>query len=902
MTAQIPDLSPQSSAALQRRLADLEQETIRLGQENARLFQELEARNHELSESQEQQTATSEVLRALASSPIDLEPVLNAVAVNAARLCEADNAQILRVEGDRLQAVVSYGPMQAFAAGESRAISRGYVTGRAVRDLQTIHVLDLLTAVESEFPEARDLQARGGHRTTLVTPLLREGIAIGAIVILRGEVRPFTDRQIKLLETFADQAAIAVENARLFEELKRSIEELKALGQIGQAVNSTLDLQQVLETIVAHAVQLSGTDVGTIYEFDQAEQVFVPRANYGASDQLIEGLRAARIHLGETVVGQAALQRGPVQLPDIHDQPDYSLRALLAREGLRALLAVPMLREDRVIGALVVRRRQAGAVPPETVERLQTFAAQSALAMQNARLFQELDEKSHALEVASKHKSDFLANMSHELRTPLNAIIGYSEMLQEEAEELGQDDFIPDLQKIHGAGKHLLGLINDILDLSKIEAGKMELYLEEFSIPWVVADVVAIVRPLMEKKANTLQVRCADDLGTMRADLTKVRQTLFNLLSNAAKFTDHGTISLAVARESIDGGEQVSFAVGDTGIGMTPEQLNRLFQAFSQAQASTTREYGGTGLGLAISRHFCRMMGGDITLESEPGVGSTFTVRLPTVVEEETREPTPEAGDTGDHSPPATPRSPLVLVIDDDPATRDLLRRVLSKEGFRVATAANGEEGLRLATELRPDAITLDVLMPGMDGWAVLAALKADPDLADVPVIMLTMLDDKNLGYALGATDYITKPADRERLLAVLRKYGPDQGGGILIVEDDAATREMLRRMLETEGWTVGEAHNGRVGLERVAERQPHLILLDLMMPEMDGFEFVTSLRKHEEWRAIPVVVITAMDLTPDDRRRLNGYVERILQKGASSREALLAEVRELVARVGRAE
>ncbi len=417
----------------------------------------------------------------------------------------------------------------------------------------------------------------------------------------------------------------------------------------------------------------------------------------------------------------------------------------------------------------------------------------------------------------------------------------------------------------------------------------MELYLESFEVAGLVRDVAAMIQPLVEKNANRLVVRCPDDIGPMQADLTKVRQALFNLLSNACKFTDHGTITLAVTRETGSGQDSMVFAVSDTGIGMTEEQLGRLFEAFSQADAATTRKYGGTGLGLAISRRLCRMMGGDVTVESEAGRGSTFTIRLPAEVAEAV-EPPVLAGP----AERAAPGVGTVLVIDDEAAVRDLMQRFLTKEGFRIVTAAGGEEGLRRARELRPDAITLDVMMPGMDGWAVLSALKADPDLADIPVIMLTIVDDRNLGYALGASDYLTKPIDRERLVTVLRQHRRDLP--VLVVDDDVEVRQLFRRMLEPEGYTVVEAPNGRVALERLRDTSPSVILLDLMMPEMDGFEFVAEFRRHEPWRAIPIVVVTAKDLSHDDRERLNGHVEKILQKGTHGREQLLAEVRDLVA------
>ena len=443
---------------------------------------------------------------------------------------------------------------------------------------------------------------------------------------------------------------------------------------------------------------------------------------------------------------------------------------------------------------------------------------------------------------ATEAKSQFLANMSHELRTPLNAIIGYSEMLEEEAADRNVDGFIPDLKKINGAGKHLLALINDILDLSKIEAGKMDLYLETFELKTVLEDVAATTRLLVQKKTNTLVVRLAPDLGRMRADLTKIRQALFNLLSNASKFTEHGTITLEAGRETgRSEGDWIFFKVTDTGIGMTREQLGRMFQAFSQADSSTVRKYGGTGLGLAITRFFCRMMGGDVTVASEPGKGSIFTIRLPAEVRDPAKDPETKTAAGPDQLPH---EGNTVLVVDDDASARDLLQRFLNREGYHVETASNGLEALAAVKRIRPLVITLDVMMPGMDGWSVLTKLKEDTLAADIPVIMLTIVDDKHFGHALGAMEYLNKPVDRDRLASVIRKLHQKTGPGeVLVVDDDPDVREMLTRALQRHGWGAATAVDGRTALDALAAKKPDLILLDLMMPGMDGFEFVAEMR-----------------------------------------------------------
>jgi len=669
-------------------------------------------------------------------------------------------------------------------------------------------------------------------------------------------------------------------------ELAQSVKELRALGEVTQAVNSTIDLHTVLSTIIAEAVQLSGTDAGTIYEFDEATQEFGVQASYGMDEVLIAAVKDRHIRLGETMLSQAALQRKPMQLADATQDKSSLVLDVIQRAGFRALLTVPLLSADRIVGALVVRRKEPGEFPQSTIDLLETFAAQSVLAIQNARLFHEVDEKSHQLELASKHKSQFLANMSHELRTPLNAIIGVTEMLREDAETLKQD--VEPFDRVLGAGRHLLALINDILDLSKIEAGRMELHLETFPLAPVIVDVAKTIEPMAAKNGNHLAIDCPADLGTIQADQTRLRQALLNLASNANKFTEKGTVTIAAQAQRLDGRDWITIAVTDTGIGMTVEQMGKLFQEFSQADVSTTRKYGGTGLGLAISKRFCQMMGGDITVASEAGRGSTFTIRLPRTV---------QIGQAQARTAEAEPASPpgvgaqerLILVVDDDATVRELVERHLERSGFAVLTAGGGKEGLRLVRELRPAAVTLDIMMPDLDGWTVLAAIKGDPALAGIPVVLMSIVDQKNRGYALGAADYLVKPVDRAKLVETLTNICGLTSGKALLVDDDEVVRRSVRQALEPIGWQVTEAENGQVAVESLAAGRPDVIILDLMMPKMDGFEFLDELRSEPVWQDIPVVIITAKDLTEEDRNRLNGGVERVIQK--SDRDEMLRQL-----------
>ncbi|HDN28020.1 MAG TPA: response regulator [Thioploca sp.] len=510
----------------------------------------------------------------------------------------------------------------------------------------------------------------------------------------------------------------------------------------------------------------------------------------------------------------------------------------------------------------------------------------------------ELQKAAEIAQTANRAKSQFLANMSHELRTPLNAIMGYSEMLEEESIDMAQEELVNDVQKIYAAAKHLLSLINEVLDISKIEAGKMELFIESFDLAQVISDVVATIKPLVQQNSNIFEVKYDESIGMMHADLTKVRQILFNLLSNAAKFTQEGLITLSVNRESRSQTDSVSFRIEDQGIGMTLSQREKLFEPFTQADASTTRQYGGTGLGLTISKYFTEMMGGGIAVESQLGQGSTFTVHLPAYVA--TISPTVFKGMAS--LTPALPKNGnTVLVIDDDTTVQELLHTYLSKQGYHVVTATGGQEGLELAKQIQPDAILLDVMMPGMDGWMVLSALKNEPDLAMIPVIIVSIIEDKNLGYSLGAASVLPKPINREQLQTVLNKYLDVQQPGqrVMLVEDDAVTQNMMDSLLKKAGLVVLKAANGRSALEQLHHQLPDLILLDLMMPEMDGFELVARLQENPQWRTIPVVVLTAKDITQADRQLLNNHVISIFEKGAYHTHELLEEIRKSLVTVG---
>ncbi len=550
--------------------------------------------------------------------------------------------------------------------------------------------------------------------------------------------------------------------------------------------------------------------------------------------------------------------------------------------GLPFVLEHRLRRADGTWRDMFVR----GVPVRDDAGRVQEWVGMHTDITEQRRAEAELITAKEAAETANLAKSQFLANMSHELRTPLSAVIGYSEMLEEEMEDLGQRTLLDDVRKIKSNARHLLSLINDVLDLSKIEAERMTTFAEAFDAAALLREVASTVEALVAKKSNTLVLELGDEaaLGGMRTDQVKLRQCLFNLISNAAKFTEGGAITLRARRE----GGDLLFSVADTGIGMSPEQLAKLFERFSQADESTTRRFGGTGLGLAITRAFCQLLGGEVSVTSVEGQGSTFTMRIPAILPEPLAEPEDEAAEAGDAP---VPGQQLVLVIDDDADQRDLLTRFLEREGFAVQTAVDGPTGLALARRLKPRAILLDVMMPQMDGWSVLGELKRDPDVADIPVVLVTFVNDPAMGSSLGAADLVPKPVDWNKLAHVMERFRGE--GDVLVVDDDADARARLRAVLERSGWSVVEAAHGQEALEQVERAVPQLILLDLTMPVMDGFAFLRALRERPDCRDVPVVVLTARDLSADDRERLGG-ADRVLAKGETSLRDLAGQVRAL--------
>jgi signal transduction histidine kinase/DNA-binding response OmpR family regulator len=852
---------------------------------NAGTAAEIKQLGDELAEAREQLAATSEVLAAIGRSASDLEGVLETVVESARKLCAADAGQVLLVDGDRYRLAYGSGMTsehREFMVSNPVILDRETLAGRVGLDRRATQITDVLA--DPDYGRT-DVQRVGGYRTIMGVPMLLDDEVVGVLAVWRTRVDPFSGRAVEVLTTFAAQAALAVRTVDLVrtlesrtDELGRKVSQLEALGTVGQAVSSSLNLTEVLTTIATQAVLLSGTDGGSIYEFDENAREFQVRTVYGTSSEVHDALRRTRIGLDDTFLGKAATQGRSMELPDLRDAPLDPHLSVLAEGGWRSLVAVPMLREGRIVGALVVRRGVPGHVSEEICDLLETFASQSALALTNAQLYRQLEGQSAALEVASRHKSEFLASMSHELRTPLNAIIGFSEVLLERMfGELNerQDDYLRD---IWSSGKHLLELLNDILDLSKVEAGQMVLNRSKFVVRESLEYCLSLVRERALKQKILLSLEVDPEVGLLDADRLRFRQVVLNLLSNAVKFTpDGGRVNVRASTRVQD----LVVTVADTGLGVPAEDRQRIFDSFQQG-ARTHRQTEGTGLGLTLSKRIIELHGGRIWIDSEVGKGSTFGFALPAGSEEPTLKSVPpvdlNSGLTAEQAPGP---GPTVVVVEDDRRSFDLLRVYLEAAGIRVVGARDGEEGLDTVRRLSPAGVVLDILLPGIDGWEVLAQLKADSRTEPIPVIVVSMLDEGGRGSALGAAEYLVKPVSKEQLLAAVYRAAamPGRKHTVVAIDDDPLAIELIRASLEPEGWTVFGAATGQDGLALIRERQPSVVLLDLLMPGMDGFEVVEALRAESDTKSVPVVILTSKSMTRQDKERLRGRITYVARK-----------------------
>ncbi len=736
----------------------------------------------------------------------------------------------------------------------------------------------------------------------LTDPIRRLAQAANRIAAGQRSVEVATDSRDeigRLAHSFNEMAGSLARNEAA---LERKVGETRTLYEIGQEITARVALEPTLHLIVERGRELLQAELCTLALRQDASDTFAIRAYSGA---ISEGLAHARYKAGEGVTGHVITTGKPIRVNDyLEEYRDSPFFAGVQETGIRSLVAVPLKARGAVVGVLIVTSRTPQKFRLEDEQLLSALADQAVIAIENAKLYEqvrrhaedlemkveartrELQEVNRRLEAASRHKSEFLANMSHELRTPLNAIIGFTRLVMRRTKDILPAKQSENMEKILISAEHLLGLINDILDLSKVEAGRMEVRPVSFDLESLVEGCLRTVEPMVRSERLRLQTEIQADLPPLFTDQDKLKQILINLLSNAIKFTEAGTVTVSARRD--DG--RIAVAVADTGIGIPPDALELIFEEFRQVDSSPTRKYGGTGLGLSISRHFARLLGGDITVESVVNVGSTFTVTIP--VRHEAPPVAARGAATAREAAPVEPETgKLVLAIDDDPDAIYLLRENLSEAGYRVVGALTGDEGLRKARELRPFAITLDIMMPQRDGWEVLHELKADPATKDIPIIVISIVDNKDLGYRLGAFDYLLKPFDREAVAAALARVPRDQGR-VLVVDDDPRVVDMVRQLLEDEPYEVVAASDGEEALEAIARQRPDVILLDLLMPRMDGFAVIEHLQQDPQHRLIPVIVLTAKTLTAAEHATLEQSVLKVIQKMGLGRDSFIRELR----------
>ena len=709
----------------------------------------------------DQFAAANEVLSALGRAAGDPDAVLTTVVESARRLCRSDAAHLYVLKEGVYRLIKSVGVSEESVeviAEHPMPVDRKTLIGRVGLDRRAQQIADVLA--DAEYGR-HDLQRVAGFRTTMGAPMILDQEVVGALTVWRNDVSPFDEREMAIVSAFAAQAAMAVNGVTLVQELEargaelaKKVDALEALQQVSEAVNSSLEIDNVLSTIAMHAVELSETDGGSIMEYSAPDRCFMVRSVYRTAPGVVERLRAVRIDIDQTLVGRAAKERRPIAVPDLAAVPlDPHLQILYA-DGWRSLLAAPMLHESKIVGSLIVRRKRTGDFSEETIDLIETLASQSALALQNARLYRELKEQSLELELASRHKSEFLASMSHELRTPLNAVLGFSEVLLErmfgDINER-QEEYLRD---IHGSGKHLLELLNEILDLSKIEAGRMELEYSSIELRSLLEDAASMLRQRAADGGVELSVDIADDGDVVHSDVLRLKQIVINLMTNAVKFTGAGGSVVVRTRRR---GADLEITVTDSGIGVPEADQQRIFESFQQGGRGSSHEEG-TGLGLTLSKRLVELLGGKMWLDSEVGVGSTFGFSLPG------REP--ESLDQGDpHEPHLVGE---VVVIEDDRPSLELLTVYLTGLAAGVTVARDGPSGLEAVRRVHPAVVLLDIRLPGIDGWAVLEALKGDSDTRDIPVVVASIVDERSRGVALGAAAYLVKPVSRDDLRLAL--------------------------------------------------------------------------------------------------------------------------------------
>jgi hypothetical protein len=860
---------------------------------------------------------------AAVSSSLDPNTVLTTIVNHAVRLSGTAAGAITALDSDHVVFSDGVEPelIETLSRHHIRLSARSWPAERG----EPIQRADLAAAIRDDPSATGVLRSHTalvehGYRSLIWIPLYAGDRLMATMTVWRREPDPFVPEVLALMRNFATQSGPAMRNAELYREveatsvrLANTTRDRDQLYRLSGALQEPLSLREQLGRILNSACQIVGIDRVSFWTLTPDGAAVRSLASAGFTP-----IEAAAI-AGFTAPLEAAgpvlecYRRGVSLLFDEADPlPAEWVQAApkeLVEAGTQHFLFAPLIARGRTVGVIAADNNPSGRpIGAETTELVQFYASHAAAALDNARMFEKIERQRAQLEEASQHKSQFLANMSHELRTPLNAIIGYSEILREEAEDGDREDILPDLARITTAGRHLLELINSVLDLAKIEAGRMDLYLEEVEVANLVADTRALITPLAAANNNNLQISFPAGAATMRTDVTKVRQALFNLLSNACKFTSDGTVSLRVTYTDTDtdtgGGGWITFDITDTGIGLSEDEITGLFEEFSQADASTTRRYGGTGLGLALSRRLCRLMGGEITVDSAPGRGATFTITLPMrVADPDVEDPGTEHGTETAEPQRVTDPDPrqTVLVIDDDPAARELLSRMLDKQGLAVLAASGGPQGLRLARTRQPSVITLDVMMPGMDGWAVLSALKADPATATIPVVLISIVEDATLGYALGAADCLSKPVDRHTLLNTIDRHRVRPGTAhVLIIDHDRTSRQLIHHALVEAGISAVDTHDASSARAAVRHRRPTLIVLDLTLPNDDAFTIIEQLNQHRDWADIPVLVMTAKDLSAAERGRLEDRVAHIVATNTASHDELCHRIRELAMGRGR--